>query len=45
VYTACGNCGDIGSGVKYQKAGDMELIIIIVIVAIAIFGTWAMLDG
>tara|TARA_A100000172_G_scaffold67054_1_gene46763 strand:+ start:136 stop:354 length:219 start_codon:yes stop_codon:yes gene_type:complete len=34
-----------GSGVKYQKAGDMELIIIIVIVAIAIFGTWAMLDG
>jgi hypothetical protein len=28
-----------------QKAGDMELIIIIIIIAAAIFGTWAMLDG
>ena len=28
-----------------KKAGDMEYIIIILIVAVAIFGTWAMLDG
>jgi len=35
----------IGSGVKYQKAGDMEYIIIILIVAVGIFGIWAMLDG
>jgi len=34
-----------GPGVKYQKAGDMEYIIIIIIIAAALFGIWAMLDG